>query len=232
MTRRIPVSEIRKFGADDGADLSDEDRKRAYRWSGLIASMGERFRLASFDSYRIQHDTQGEVVQALRDYEADLVGSLKSGRGVVLFGPSGTGKTHLVVALARAAVAAGARVRGLSGMTFFGAMRDAMDSDKSEDSIVQSYVDPHILLIDDLLPPLGPLTPWQSAQLYRIVDGRYRAAKCSWVTLNVDNGTEAEDRAGVAIIDRLRDGALAKHCAWPSFRRPRTVGQPKGDVAK
>ena len=221
VTRRTPNSNgVDAFG-DDDRDLSKEDYQKMIRWSGLIESMGERFRLVSFDAYVVEHDSQKEVVGDLRHYGSTIVRSIKNGHGVVLFGPSGTGKTHLVVALARLAVATGARIRGMSGMEFFGRMRDTMDSDTSEKRIIAGYIEPHILLIDDLLPPRGELTPWQSAQLYRVVDGRYRAGKCSWVTMNVADGAEAENRAGVAIIDRLRDGALTRFCQWASYRKAR-----------
>jgi DNA replication protein DnaC len=97
-------------------------------------------------------------------------------------------------------------------------MRDRIDSDITERQIVLDLVAPDILGISDVLPPSGPLTPYQAQTVMQIVDARYRQKRSTWCTLNVETGAQAAERMGLAVVDRLREGALVVNFDWESYR--------------
>ncbi len=136
----------------------------------------------------------------------------------MLFGPKGTGKDHLLVALCRAAIVAGKYVLWQNGMDLFGDIRDRMDTADSERALINRLVAPDVLYLSDPVPPLGNLTEFQSSMMFRILDGRYSRRKPTWCSVNASKGAELESRMGPQNVDRLRDGALSIHCDWPSYR--------------
>jgi DNA replication protein DnaC len=164
-------------------------------------------------------------VDALRQYGDNIEDEVAQGNGIVLFGPSGGGKDHLLIGLARAAIKARLKVDWDNGQDLYGRFRDAMGSNEPEFVMVREYTAPDVLILSDPLPPQGSLTDFQSATLFRILDARYRICRPTWVTLNVASGAEAESRMGVSLVDRLRHGSLCVWCNWPSYRKPRTIGK-------
>jgi len=187
----------------------------------LDRAVGPRYRGATLDSYQVTNDAQGDVVGSLRAYADDMRNKARAGCGVVLFGSVGTGKDHLLIALARTAIERhGASVEWIRGADLFGRFRDAMDTDTAEESIITPLVEVPILILSDPIPAAGSVTPFQADILLRIIDERYRMMRPTWVTLNVACGAEADQRLGAQIADRLRDGALCLWCKWESYRRP------------
>lgn len=208
---------------DAEAQDSAEKEKRWQRnrtWDGLILQVGERYRNASFQNYEVTHDGQREVVAALAEYASNIEQEILAGHGVVLFGPSGTGKDHLLIALAREAVKADVlSFQWAGGQKLFSEARDLMDSHDSEGWFVRQYIMPRVLILSDPTSVKGTLTDYQAGLLYQIIDGRYRACRATWVTMNVAKGEEAEERLGVAIVDRLRHDSVTHFCKWPSYRK-------------
>lgn len=187
--------------------------------------MGPRYQDCTFDTFDVSTEEQVRVVDALKEYAAHAADNIAAGRGVLLFGPSGTGKDHLLGALARAVVVARPEtyLKWANGLDIWAEARDRIGRNESEADLVEGFVCPHVLLLSDPLPPGGTLTDFQAALLLRIIDGRYRQLRPTWVTLNVRSGAEADGRLGSAAWDRLRHDALAAYCNWPTFRRPARV---------
>lgn len=234
LTLRTPDPEQEARWREEEARRRQADivRAKQQRWDRLISHVGRRYREASLEAYEVTHDAQRAVMEAMRGYAANIKQEVEAGDGVVLFGPSGTGKDFLLVALAREAIRAGVRdIVHVNGMDLFGEVRDAMDSDVSERSIIERYEKPDVLILSDPLPPSGSLTDFQSAILFRLLDARYRSCKPTWATMNVATGSEAEQRMGVSLVDRLRDGALCLFCNWPSYRKARMVPKAEGKGA-
>lgn len=203
------------------AERNDEIRKR---WGVLRAAIGSRYEDCSFDTFDAKLAAQGKAVDVLRAFCEDIGDRVAQGVCLTLHGPCGTGKDHLMVACLKSALKAGKTARWVNGADLFGGFRDAIDSNKSEASAVREFLTPDVLAISDPLPPTGDLTSFQRSGLFRILDGRYRARKPVWVTINVADRAELDQRMGTALAERLLDDALVLRCAWPSYRKPMRLG--------
>jgi DNA replication protein DnaC len=217
----------------------DSEAKHA-AWNPLIYAVGVRYKDARLNNYICQHPGQQNTIDALQDYSNAFPAHCDNGEGIILFGPVGTGKDHLLVGLAHDVI--GQHCTGrveknhryfgmidlvpsinlawIDGMGFFSGLRAGMDSKQfNEGDYLESLIGPSILILSDPVPPRGILTEYQSAMLFRVIDGRYRECKPTWVTMNVASPAEASERMGAQIVDRLKHGALCIHCNWPSFRQ-------------
>lgn len=202
-------------------ELQREIHARHDRFAGFLRERGERYASCTLKTYEAKTAKQIAAVENLVRYRDELSERIANGEGLVLYGPKGTGKDHLLVAMARAAILSGYHLLWVNGMDLFGEARDRMDSGDSERALVSRHVAPDVLYLSDPVPPLGNLTEFQSSLMFRILDGRYSRRKPTWCSVNVSKGAELETRMGAQNVDRLRDGALAIHCDWPSFREAR-----------
>lgn len=190
------------------------------RIGSVVAMVGRRYADAELDSFSATLPEQASVLRHVRDYSESITDRVKSGAGLFLIGPPGTGKDHLMVAVLKAAARAKFKVLWTDGMEMFAAARDNIDSDRTEAAWLRRYSAPDVLAISDPVPPLGEVKEgFQLATLFSIIDRRYREMKPTLMTLNVADREEAEKRMSVNIVDRLAHGALVLRCNWPSFRR-------------
>ena len=144
---------------------------------------------------------------------------VRAGHGILLYGSTGTGKDHLLIGLARELILNGCQILWVNGIDLQARMREAIRTNDGEDRVLDGYWDARVLVLSDPMPPSGVLTDYQAATLYRMIDHRYRHLLPVWCSLNVADAQEARERLGAAIVDRLRDGALAIECNWPSYRK-------------
>lgn len=210
----------------DANNVSRDDRQFAkfareqqQRYRKFVESRGKRYRSCTFSKYEIREPQQSTVVAALQQY-AEQPDSIDSGKNIILFGPSGTGKDHLLMATAwELNYASGVVPSWFNGVEVSKRWRDSVreweDSHSSFDGELRTC---EILYVSDPLPPSGVLSEFLQERWFELIDYRYRNQLPVWMTLNVVDGAEAEQRMGTPIVDRLRDGALALHCNWPSYR--------------
>lgn len=200
---------------------SREQFARHDRWRGLVRERGERYGDCRLSNFAAECETQKRAVAELTAYCQEIADRIADGEGLILFGPKGTGKDHLVMAVARVSILAGKHVVWQNGMDLFGDIRDAIDKGDAERALVKRLVNPDVLYLSDPLPPIGNLTEFQASMLFRILDGRYSRRRPTWVTVNVSSKEQLETRMGPQNADRIRDGAIALCCDWPSHRKVR-----------
>ena len=201
-----------------GRSICDPVDLRPGIWRELIEVRGKRYQACRIGNFETKHDSQKKAVERLAEFASKMAEMIQEGRGVLLFGAKGTGKDHLAMGLAYAAVHAGKRVHWINGADMRGDVRDSTKMDDLERDYVSKLLRPDVLWISDPLPVSGVLTDAQQDRLFRVLDARYSRLKPTWVTVNVSSRDELELRLGPQNSDRLRDGSLAVFCDWPSYR--------------
>ena len=202
----------------------EEKRRREAQLDQFLEARGIRYKECSLSSFQIANEKQWEVVERLSGLAEDMAAEVKQGNGVILFGPSGTGKDHLLVGLARVAILQhGFSIAWKSGMELYAEFREAITRASPERYIIADLARVDILILSDPIPPAGDLTDYQMMTLFRIIDARYSACMPTWLSMNVANSKEADRRLGAPSVDRLRDNSLALFCDWPSHRKRKAV---------
>ncbi len=216
MLRRLHLPTVRRLYGDLASRAEAEGMSYRLFLETLIAEevahrsetrLTRAVRKAQFPFLRTIDDFNFTFQSTLR---LQMLGSylgpelITEGRNAILSGPSGTGKTHLAIAIAYRAIQHGSEAR------FIGA--DALIADLSRaaargrlEAALDPYLHPHVLVIDEL----GYLSHAADAAnvLYRVVNERYLKQRPLFVTTNkplaawgdvVHDGDLAE-----AIVDRL-----------------------------
>ena len=152
------------------------------------------WREASFDNTR---ETPGNA-EAIHLVKAYTLGNAPP--IVMLIGPPGTGKTHLLEAAGRTLLAQQKSVRYELAASMLDSMRPS--SEGSPESDVAVYILPQILILDDL--GAEKASDWVVDKLMAIIDERYRNNRRLMIATNA---TEIEmiQRLGPRLADRLYD---------------------------
>ena len=96
--------EDRRREAEAGrARIARERAEAEGRANDLVEKIGQRYKSCTLDSFSIYDPRQRVIIGEIRAFAADLQGEIDAGRNVLFFGPPGTGKDHLLVALLKEA---------------------------------------------------------------------------------------------------------------------------------
>jgi len=207
---------------------AEASRKTRGARAELWLQRGSRYAACRLNNYQAGTTHQKHVKAALVDFAQNISAEIDAGTNLLLTGPPGTGKDHLLAALAREAITQGATLKWTSGVKLFARLRDDIEAHAMERETVREFVKPHVLWISDPIWDGQPLTRQQRLKLGEIVDERYNFCRAIWISINAKNSHDAIECMGGALVDRLRHGALSLACDWPSFRQPRSQGRNGG----
>ncbi len=136
------------------------------------ANLAARLRAAAFPVRKSLEEfkvAESAVPQATYEYLASLEW-IRAKENLVLVGPAGTGKSHLLVALGHAAVAAGLRVRYFSAIDLVEALYRGL-ADNSVGKILDALVRSDLIVVDEL--GFAPLDLTGGQLFFRVVAAAY-----------------------------------------------------------
>ncbi len=146
--------------------------------------------------------TKGAVADVRRFIE-ELDQRLDSGKGLWLFGDTGTGKTTLAMLISKSALEQGRSVAIYSLPKLLARIRRTYDSAPGGDSYLQFFerlTSVDLLHIDDL--GAEKRSDWVLEQLYALVNERYEAQRSVLITTNLPHD-ELEEQIGSRTVSRL-----------------------------
>jgi len=218
------------------ATPAETEHWRGRAHCALQRELGERYAWARVQmrDFELYHPNQRQVIDWFT-HSDNLRCLVQDGQNLIFFGPVGTAKDRLMAYAGYRAIdylqpsaddlySGVMPVHYLSGQEFYGRLRDLMDSEFKDDTearYMHELAAPLVLMISDPHPPYGKMTDFQSAQLYRVIDRRYRLERSTWITINAASVSEVEGKLTTPVFDRLRQDATLIFCNWPSYRERR-----------
>jgi DNA replication protein DnaC len=183
------------------------ERLNRGRSRGISSVIPPRYRGVSFDRPPVsdmQRDLQTKAaVSDVQKFIENLDERLGQGRGLWLFGDTGTGKTTLAMLVSKAALEAGKTVAIYSLPKLLARIRRTYDSEPGGEgylSFFERLTSVDLLHIDDL--GAEKRSDWVLEQLYALINERYEAERSVLVTTNLDH-RELEEQIGPRTVSRL-----------------------------
>lgn len=193
------------------AECDERDARRRMRRVNE-AKFPRTKRLADFDPTRIP-DLPSATLAHL------AAGSwIDAGQPLVLLGDSGTGKTHLLIALGTAAAEQGRRVRYVTTATLVNELVEAAD-DKQLSRVVGRYARLDLLCLDEL--GYVHLDPRGAELLFQIITAREERASIACASnapFSEWGATFTDPRLAAAVVDRLTFNAHIIQTGTTSYR--------------
>lgn len=200
-----PCACVRKVAEEHDAQMrvyAEQERryelKRRVEDIYSLSGMGQRLRDMTFDSFH--RERMSIPFDRCKKYAETFPDRLKDGRGFILCGTSGTGKTHLVTATANFIV------KNHQSVVVYRTEIDLFESlQKSFDGgtdPIPLLISADLLIIDDL--GTKKRTEWVGEKLFQIINGRYNDYKPVLIT-TMKPLPELERYVGEACFSRLRE---------------------------
>ncbi len=149
---------------------------------------------------------------------------IDAGQPLVLLGDSGTGKTHLLIALGTAAAEQGRRVRYVTTAALVNELVEAAD-DKQLSRVVARYARLDLLCLDEI--GYVSLDPRGAELLFQIITAREERASIACASnapFSEWGATFTDPRLAAAVVDRLTFNAHIIQTGTTSYRLRATRG--------
>ena len=150
--------------------LEDEIARREQR------ALGNRVARAHFEEVKTIEEFDfsfNPKIPAQRLRDLATCHFVAAGESVIVCGPVGTGKSHILQAIGHSACRMGYKVLYTKANRMFAHLGGGR-ADGTWESRFRSYLHPHLLIVDDFC--MRELTPQQAEDLFELIDERHRKA--------------------------------------------------------
>jgi DNA replication protein DnaC len=209
-------------------ELDEGYRRKRIAANREKANIPARFAGSAFENYVASTTGQQRALSVSRAFAENFDAIRKTGSSLAFCGGPGCGKTHLACAIANRLLAVERTVIYTQAIELVRAIRDTWrrDSSESETTVIARYRSTGLLIIDEIGVQFG--SEAEKAQLFDVLDGRYREMRPSLIISNLSE-KGLQECLGPRVFDRLMEiDSTMVLFNWGSYRRvpksPREVG--------
>ncbi|WP_417070799.1 ATP-binding protein [Niveibacterium terrae] len=205
----------------------DEEAKRRFfeeRRAHLrnLAALPNRFANASFGEWAPASERAAQVKLCVMSYYRDIRDTPRQWHPLWLTGLLGTGKTHLLCALANNLCAVGISARYTTLASMLSEIKDAYSAaDKTEAGQIAKFANSFDLLVIDEIDVMRA-TDNDKALLFAVINGRYNDLRAVAIASN-QSPDSLGDFVTDRVVDRLRENSVVLVCDWASARSERAA---------
>lgn len=198
------------------AEIEYKEKYRSLRIGAT--GLPSRFINKTFADYITKTPEQEGVLLAVKEYAQNKAG-LQAGRGLIIAGTVGVGKTHLSAAIINEVITLENNIQAIytTARDMIRHLRSAWKNPEIEESdLIDQYAHTSLLVIDEIGVQFGSES--EMIQIFDVLDKRYGE---QLPTVMVSNLTvdELVNLLGDRIIDRMReDGGALLQLNWQSNR--------------
>ena len=160
----------------------------------------------------------------VKQFAEAVVAGESDGRWLLMIGPTGVGKSHLAAASVRAAIAGKRSAVFASAMLVMQVVKESyrVGSDTSERAAVAKWVEPDLLVIDELGVQRG--TDFERTMMTELLNRRYEQLKSTVLISNLPLEAPAgraslSELLGDRVISRMREVADVLVFTGEDYRR-------------
>lgn len=157
-----------------------------------------------------------EIEKAMKNYVKHYDEFKRQGKGLLLYGPVGTGKSYMAACIANALIDEGYRVLMTNFSTLTNRIQGMWEGKQEYIDSLNRY---SLLIIDDLGAERG--TEYMQEQVFNIVDARYRSGRPMIITTNLTKNelVKPDDIGNSRIYDRILERCHPVEMSGGSKRR-------------
>ena len=173
-----------------------------------FAGVPALYRKETFETYRtdlFKEVEESSLIRLAKETAIKYVNNFDKmesyGLGLYIWSKArGCGKTHLSATISNELTARGIRNKFVSASDILTNIQKSWQ-EKSEDKIIQNYIEPMVLIVDDLGARSGQ--QWMDEKFFMIIDARYQQKKVTIFTSNY--AIRSLPFSDQRIIDRILD---------------------------
>lgn len=174
----------------------------------------EYLRKKNFDNFKVTDDNKEAFKEAKR------VSVDSEGKGLVLMGGTGTGKTHLAAAILNTRLNEGKEAIFCTVPELLADIKRTFGNEQETSELIEMVKDTELLLLDDL--GAEKATEWVTEQLFVIINARLLRWKQTVITTNFTSNKDLIDRlgglSGQRIVSRLCEMCVFKKITGEDWR--------------
>jgi len=202
-------------------EIEEEERRRKIQNIFEGAKIPRRYASLDIKDFDTSRPGAEDALKKVLQYIENIEENVKEGKGMVLWGGTGTGKTLLAVATLKAAMNRGYTGLFQNAPELMYHFNSTYSTAETERDIIDALRNVDVLVLDDL--DKGKWTEKVSERIYVIINARYGGVKPTLITTNLDPRSLLE-LVGEPIFDRIRECSIFVGLSGESFRKKKATG--------